>query len=135
MGKLIIDAKHFCVLFMVCAISDIAFSQINFTANNGIKPYTGGFRAGVNFDIYRGFTSGDQAIISAGSNAQGVTGVGVKAIRPSLQEDFAEAYGYDAEDRSFAIYDSLGLKDNTLIVGFPSAAHRDPTYYCTGIHN
>lgn len=135
MGKLIVDAKHFCVLLFVCTISNTAISQINFTANNGIKPYTGDFRAGVNFDIYRGFTSGDQAIIAAGSSAQGVAGVGVKAIRPSFQEDFAEAYGYDAEDKSFAIYDSIGLKDNTLIVGFPSAAHRDPTFYCTGIQS
>ena len=135
MTKLIFDAKHFCAVFLIFTLATAVHSQINFTANDGIKPYTGGFRAGVNFDIYRGFTSGDQAILAAGSAAQGVTGVGVKAIRPSLQEDFAEAYGYDAEDKSFAIYDSIGLKDNTLIVGFPSAAHRDTTFYCPGIQS
>ncbi len=131
---MIIFRIKLCVLLCVITCSN-AFSQINFTANNGIKPYTGGFRAGVNFDIYRGFTSGDQAILAAGSSGQGVMGVGVKAIRPSLQENFVEAYGYGAEDRSFAIYDSIGLKDNTLIIGFPSDAHRDTKFYCPGFQS
>ena len=105
-------------------------AQPNFTANDIIKPYDGVFRPGVNFDIYPGFTDQDLASLAAGVANSGVDGIGAKALRPSLPESFLEQYGYDIRLDAFKFYDSLGLKDNTLIVGFPSEAHRDTTFYC-----
>ncbi len=105
-------------------------AQVNYTANDLVRPYTGGFRAGVNFDVYRGFSDEDLALLAAGSDTYGVAGVNAKAIRPAFFENFAELFGYDSRLPAFRLYDSLGLQDNTLIIGFPSDAHRDPTRYC-----
>ncbi|RMG87739.1 MAG: PKD domain-containing protein [Bacteroidetes bacterium] len=47
-------------------------------------------------------------------------------------EDFVEQAGYDAKLAEYFHFFDLGLDDHTLIVGFPSAAHRDSTEYCPG---
>ncbi|MBL7818059.1 MAG: PKD domain-containing protein [Saprospiraceae bacterium] len=119
-------------LLLIAIISALPTSQaqVNFTANDAVRPYIGGFRAGVNFDIYRGFSDEDLAMLAAGSDYHGVSGVQAKAIRPAFFENFAELFGYDSRLSTMRFYDSLGLKDNTLMVGFPSDEHRDPTRYC-----
>ena len=122
--------RHYFTLAIVIAFCCQILAQPNYTANDVIKPYDGVFRAGVNFDIYPGFSDQDLASLAAGVDNVGVAGVGVKALRPSLPESFLEQYGYDIRLDAFKFYDSLGLKDNTLIVGFPSEVHRDPTFYC-----
>ena len=105
-------------------------AQVNYTANDIIRPYSSGFRAGVNFDIYRGFSDEDLSRLAAGSDRDGIAGANAKAIRPAFFENFAELFGYDSRIPAFMLYDSLGLKDNTLIVGFPSEEHRDTKRYC-----
>ncbi|MDZ7879407.1 MAG: PKD domain-containing protein [Saprospiraceae bacterium] len=110
-------------------------AQPNYTANERVVPYNGGFRAGVNFDIFRGFTDEDLATLAAGNPKVGVQGVGAKAVRPAFFEDFAEKFGYDSRDEAFKFYDTLGLKDNTLIVGFPSPEHQDTAFYCPSVRS
>ena len=105
------------------------------TANDNVRPYKGVFRAGVNFDIFRGFTDEDLGLLAAGDPTRGVQGAGIKAVRPGFFEDFAEIYGYESRVNTFKYYESLGLKDNTMIVGFPSDAHRDDKFYCPGVRS
>ncbi len=102
----------------------------NRTANDAVTPYRGVFRAGINLDIYRGFTDEMQGKLAAGKPDEGVEGIGATTLRPALFEDFTENYGYDTRLSTFRTYDSLGLKENTLIVGFPTDAHRDTAFYC-----
>ena len=110
----------------------ISAQQPTFTANDTIPTYNGTLRAGVNFDQYRGFSDEDLANLSAGNAQLGVAGVGIQSVRPGLFESFTELYGMDTRIPTFKYYDSLGLKDNTLIIGFPSAAHQDTVFYCQG---
>ena len=45
-------------------------------------------------------------------------------------ESFAEVWGYDFLLSDFQHFESLGMEDLTMIVGFPAEWHRDQTYYC-----
>jgi PKD repeat protein len=110
-------------------------AQIAYTANDTIRPYNGDFRPGINLDIYRGFSDEQLGILAAGKPDLNVQGVGVKALRPGLFDDFLENYGYTARLNTFRLWDSLGLKENTVMVGFPSENHRDSTQYCAGIRS
>ena len=105
------------------------------TANDTIIPYEGFFRAGTNLGDYPGFSDEFLAEISAGNPANGVEGLGIKALRPGLFESFLYQYGYDARVSTYELFDDLGLEDNTLIVGFPTEVHQDPTEYCPGIQS
>jgi PKD repeat protein len=112
-----------------------AAAQISYTANDTIRPYNGDFRAGINLDMYRGFSDEQLGILAAGKPDWNVPGVGVKALRPGLFDDFLENYGYTARLNTFRLWDSLGLQENTVMVGFPSENHRDSTQYCSGIRS
>jgi PKD repeat protein len=127
--------RSFTLILCLNLSSLIVKAQINFTANDKIQPYNGSFRAGVNFDIYRGFSDEDLATIAAGDETRGITGLSAKALRPGFFENFAELFGYDSRINAFKLYDSLGLKDNTMIIGFPSEEHRDPTFHCAGVQS
>ncbi len=105
-------------------------TPVTYTANDQVKPYEGTFRPGVNLGYFPPWTDATLADIAAGNPEKGVRGAGIKSIRPALFEHFLEEYGYDIRDETFKHYDSLGLKDNTVIIGFPSEAHRDPNFYC-----
>ncbi len=124
------------ILFLSILTTPLSISaQPNYTANDRVTPYLGGFRAGVNFDIFRGFSDEDLATLAAGNPKLGATGIGAKAVRPAFFEEFAEVFGYNSRDNAFKYYDTLGLKDNTLIVGFPSPEHRDSTFYCPAVQS
>ena len=110
----------------------LSLAQVNQTANDFVPPYDGVFRPGMNLGIYSGFSDEELAVLAAGSESLQVDGAGVRALRPSLPEHFLETYGYSARLDAFAFYDSLQLKDHTLIVGYPSEEHRDLTQYCPG---
>jgi PKD repeat protein len=126
----------FGLLFTLTFTSPLSTSaQPNYTANDRVVPYNGGFRAGVNFDIFRGFSDEDLANLAAGNPKIGATGIGAKAVRPAFFEEFAEVFGYDSRDNAFKYYDTLGLKDNTLIVGFPSPEHQDTAFYCPSVRS
>ncbi|MEO1412478.1 MAG: PKD domain-containing protein [Bacteroidota bacterium] len=111
-------------------ILDSTVEPIRYTANDRVEPYAGPFRPGVNLGYFPPWTDATLADIAAGNPEKGVRGAGIKSIRPGLFEHFLEEYGYDIRTPTFAHYDSLGLQDNTAIIGFPSEAHRDPNFYC-----
>ncbi|MEM9917680.1 MAG: PKD domain-containing protein [Bacteroidota bacterium] len=105
-------------------------SRLTYTANDTIVPYQGQFRPGVNLGAYRLWSDQQLANISAGNVLEGIDGVGAKCVRPILDEKFLEKWGYDIRLDAFQHYVNLDLDDNTLMVGFPSDAHRDPNFYC-----
>ncbi len=118
----------FLVLSFACS------AQVNYTANDLVIPYEGGFRAGVNPGYHGGnWKSRHLADISAGNIASNTDGVGVRAFRGSLPEGIAIQYGYQNWTSHYQYYSGLGLKDNTVFLGPASDAHRDQTEYCDGI--
>ncbi|MEL6923713.1 MAG: PKD domain-containing protein, partial [Bacteroidota bacterium] len=127
---------RYTLLFLLTGLTAFgAWAQINFTANDTIIPYDGYFRAGSNLGEYSGFTDEQLGDLAAGNEALHVDGVGVRALRPALYEDFVENFGYDSRISTYQHYASIGLKDNTVIIGFPSEEHRDPTQHCPGIES
>ncbi len=104
-------------------------AQVNYTANNQIKPYTGDFRAAMNLGYYPPFNEEQLAILSAGSAALGVEGIGIKALRPLIPENFTEVWGQNFKLNTLKQYQTLGIAENTTIVGFPADWHRDATKY------
>ena len=121
------------ILFL--SLNSGIFAQVDYSANDTIRPYEGYFRAGANLGNYPGFSDEFLAEISAGNPANNVEGLGIKALRPGLFESFLFQYGYDARVSTYELMDQLGLEDNTLIVGFPAPEHQDPTEYCPGIQS
>lgn len=111
------------------------FAQVNYTANDQVTPYEGGFRPGLNSGIYAGFTDEDLANLAAGNPEIGNKGVGAKALRPGLFESFTSEWGVDSRVSTFQHYFNLDIKDNTVIVGFPSEEHQDSTFYCPEIQS
>ena len=109
--------------------------QPGYTANELVRPYSGSFRAGVNLGIYPPWTDMELADLAAGNDVFEVEGVGAKCLRPALFEHFVDEYGYDLRIPTYEHFDSLGLKENTLLVGFPSSRHRDPTNYCPNVQS
>ncbi len=106
------------------------YQAIGHNANDYIAPYDQTFLPGTNLGYNPPYSDIDLANIAAGNPDAGVQGVGVKVIRPFLPETFLEQHGYDVRLDEFEHYGNLELKENTLIVGFPSDEHRDTTHYC-----
>ncbi len=125
----------FSVVFLLSAFGGTA--QVNFTANDAVQPYTGGFHPATNLGEYTSFTEEDLALLAAGgdnpSGSGEVRGVGVKSLRPGLFEGFMEVAGYESKLPAFQYWEDLGMSEHTVIVGFPSPAHKDPTQYCPGV--
>ncbi len=113
----------FCVQFLS--------AQVSYTANDDVPSYSGEFRFGSNMGYYPLWDDEQLADIAAGSIALDLTGAGVKTLRPALPEHFLEQYGYTYRVPTFQHYESLGIGDNTVFVGYPSEEHRDSTAYCT----
>ena len=105
------------------------------TANDLILPYDGQFRPASNVGYFPPFTEVELANLAAGNENEAVPGAGIKAFRPALFEYFMEEYGYDFFINNFNHYETVGLEDNTVIVGFPKEAHQDTSYYCPGIRS
>ncbi|PHN02461.1 T9SS type A sorting domain-containing protein [Flavilitoribacter nigricans] len=115
---------------LLCAV--LCFSQINFTANQEVRSYRGGFRTGVNFGYYQGWTDEQLAAISVGDPALGQPGAGINSLRLTLPDHFLEFYDYDIRKEAFEYYAHLGSDENVLFIGHPSDAHRDRTQHCPG---
>ncbi len=123
-------------LLIVCLyLPFLSATQINYTANDQVQVYTGQFRPGINFGSYPTYSDEELAELAAGNPTKEIPGVGVKAARPGLFEAFTELYGIDARVNTYQYYEQLGMKENTVIVGFPSLEHTDQTYYCPTIHS
>jgi uncharacterized repeat protein (TIGR01451 family) len=119
----------FCLLITFSHLKNASAQTVPFTANNIITPYTGDFRAGINLGYHPPFNDEQLAILSGGNKDLGVEGVGVKALRPYIPENFTEVWGQNFRVNTFKQYQTLGLTDNTTIVGFPADWHRDQTRY------
>jgi len=115
---------------ILCSFS--VFSQVNFSANDpgAVPAYNGYFQYGTNLGYYDG-TWNDWTLsdIAAGNPLLGVKGAGAKTFRILLPEYFLESWSYDIRLAEFNHYASLGVKDNTIFVGFPSPAHKDNNFY------
>ena len=123
-----------CIILLSSAIS--SFAQPNYTANDKVKKYTGDFLYGIGGDYYPGWTDDQLADIAAGAPLKNVPGVGVGSIRVALFEHFLEYWGYNIRANTFNYYQSLGLKDQACIIGYPidgtekNIFHREKKSYC-----
>ena len=124
------NATIFLVL-MLCTFTTLQ-SQNGLTANEHINEYTDHFRQGINPGWYQPWTDEQLGQISMGDPANGITGAGVKSMRPGMFEYFYEYFGYDFRVPTYAGYDELGAKNNVGFIGYPSDDHRDFTEYCEG---
>ena len=122
--------RFFTVLLAIGGCISPLLAQVNYTANDQVTPYTAPFRPAVNLGAYPGFSDAQLAELAAGKPSESLNGVGAKALRPGLFEDFLYNFGYDSRVSTFDYYAELGLTDHTLIVGFPADVHREPNYYC-----
>ena len=122
MKRILLSCFSLLVIFSIQA-------QVTFTANDVVIPYEGLFRPGTNLgfqDDSALYSDEDLANIAAGNPAEGIVGVGAKAIRPSLPANFIDTWGLELRLPTFAFYKDLGLEELTCFVGFPSEAERDP---------
>ncbi|MES1226966.1 MAG: hypothetical protein ABUT20_66450, partial [Bacteroidota bacterium] len=111
-------------------------AQINFTANDpgSVPAYTSDFYYGSNMGYYPPWTNQNIADIAAGNPSLSVKGAGVKSLHlPLPEKDFLDVWGYSISVGDFIHYNSLGIKDNTVFLEYPTDAHRDNTVYpgCT----
>ena len=124
--------KKYFLLFFLLSTSLAILAQVNYTANDQVTPYTGLFRPGINFDYYPPYTSIELANIAAGNPSLGLNGIGAKTSRPALYEKFTQTWGLNFHVNNFQHFQDVGMKDLTMIVGFPAEWHRDQTIYCDG---
>ncbi|MFK7809466.1 MAG: T9SS type A sorting domain-containing protein [Saprospiraceae bacterium] len=122
--------RIYTTLLILFICSSAHFGQSSGTANDSITPYTGSFLYGANMGYYPQWSNKELADIAAGNSSAGVSGAGVKSLRPLVPEYFLEQYGYDYLLSDFVHYDTLGIKDNTVMIGYPSDEHLDPVFYC-----
>lgn len=92
------------------------------TANDAIPAFNGHFGYGSNMGFYNPYSDMQLADIGARIN--------VHVMRPALDEKFLEKWGYDIRSDLFQHFGDLNMNENTLFLGYPSAAHRDNTVYC-----
>jgi Secretion system C-terminal sorting domain len=122
-------------IILIFSFAATCFSQINFNANTpGSAPaYTSPFLFGSNMGYYPPWTNQTIADIAAGNTALNVKGAGVKSLHLPLPENFLDTWGYNISVNDFIHYNQLGIKDNTVFLEFPTAAHSDNTIYpgCT----
>lgn len=117
------------ILFFLLFICSGTFAQ---TANDAV-PTAPPFRIGVNPGWYSNDWSDEKlADIAAGNPDANVntTGAGIRAFRATLPESFVEQWGYNVRLAAFQHYDALNIKNNTVFLEGPSAAHKDTTHYC-----
>src|SRR5690606_24226810 len=104
------------------------FGQINFSANEIVRPYEEDFGYGANMGAYPPWRDANLANIAAGNPELGLRGMGITSFRPELPELFVEYWGYDIRVEAFEHYTHLGMKDHVLFIGQPSPQHRDSTF-------
>lgn len=128
--KLTLMRKLYLCLLLLIPLATSLFAQVDYTAKDRVPTYEDVFRPGSNLGYFPPWKDENLANIAAGNPELGLEGVGIKAIRPGLFGSFVEQWGYELRVPTYEHFDRLGLKDNTLIVGFPSEDQRDTTFYC-----
>ncbi|MEM9921329.1 MAG: hypothetical protein AAF990_24725, partial [Bacteroidota bacterium] len=102
-------------------------AQVNFTANDQVPRYEGTFGYGVNPGSYPhagGRYWRDEELAEIAARLE------LNSERLALYEFFLEQWGYGIRSREFDIYETLGLSDHTVFIGYPSDQHLDPTSFC-----
>ncbi len=117
--------KQTLTLFTLCFLTFPLASQVNFTANDQVTPYTGKFRPGINQGYYPNWDNKTLADLSAGNPAANQKGIGAKANRQGLYEDVLGIFGYNLNVSDFQHYGALGMGEHVAIVGGPLAWHKD----------
>lgn len=120
------------VLIVMCCCRQAVTAQINFTANDAgrVPSYANSFLYGVNGGFYYSWDDQSLADIAAGNPAKGIKGAGIKTLRLFLPDSFLIQYNYDIRLDAFGYYASLGIKDNTVVLGGDATVgHRDSGYY------
>lgn len=126
MSKLLLQLT-FCVL---AACQTCAQPPLQ-TANDFVPPFTGHFGFGTNLGYYPPNYFDEQlAILARGTPDGAISGAGITCLRPTLPDHFLDYWGYDIRVPAFKLYDSIGLKDNVVFVGYPAPRHRDSTRHC-----
>ncbi len=124
--------KYILILNCIFSINNILLkAQINFSANNKIPSYGYEYGFGCNMGYYAPWTDIQLSDIAAGNTSLKIKGAGVTTMRPALFEHFLEYWGYDIRLKEFKHYDSLGIKNNVVFVGYPSKAHRSREKFCS----
>lgn len=106
-----------------------AVAPVTYTAREQVNRDKG-FLPGVNLGYNPPWNDAQLADIAAGNPELGELGAGALTLRGALQDNFVTPWGYDSRIETYQHFASLGLRENTLIVGFPDPAHRDTTYHC-----
>ena len=109
--------------------------QIPYNADSVLEPYRGTFRPGTNFGYNPPWTDITLADLAGGNPLVNVKGIGAKTSRPALPGWFVDDYGYEFNLPNYEHYDNLGIEENVMIIGFPSAEERDPAFYCNGVQS
>ncbi len=105
--------------------------QVSYTAKDTVPVYTDFFRPGVNMGYFPPYADEDLANIAAGNSDLDLIGVGAKAMRPGLYDEFTSVWGYDSRLATYQHFYDLGLRDLTCIVGFPAEWHREHWVHCS----
>jgi len=125
-----VDLIKFCV-FLIFPLYSL-HAQVNYSANDAVIPYDAPFSYGANPGYYPGWQDINLGSIAAGDPAEGLAGAGITAFRPALFEHFLEQWGYDIRLSTFQHYQDLGMKNNVVFIGYPSAEHKEPVEHCQG---
>ena len=126
--------KKWIFLFFISSCF-FAQAQIDFSAQEVVPPYQETFGYGTNMGVYSGWSDQALASLAAGNPSIGLPGAGCNTLRPFLPEKFVEYWGYDIRVDAFQHYDQIGIRDNTVFIGYPSPEHRDTTHFCSGVQS
>lgn len=122
--------KTIALLFL--AFNFACTAQPGFTADEVVPLYDQPFGFGSNMGVYPPYTDETLAALVHGLPDGSTPGIGVNCIRPALPEEFLDYWGYTIRENTFRFYDSIGLKNNTVFLGYPAPHHQDSTEYCPG---
>ncbi|MEM1326422.1 MAG: hypothetical protein AAGI23_10730 [Bacteroidota bacterium] len=113
------------------SISSPSFAQVDYTANDQVKPFGGDFGMGVNTGYYEGWNDFDLADLIGGNRKLKIEGVGGNTARLALTEKVLEddRWDYDIKVGSYKHFKQRDVNDHIVFVGYPSDAHRDKTTY------
>lgn len=125
--------KNWTFLTFCCGLFAVqCFAQINYTANERVRPFVEDFGYGANMGYYPPWQDEQLAEIAIGIPEKGIPGAGVQTIRPALFAHFLEYYGYDIRLPAFQYYQKIGMKNVVAFIGYPSDKQRDTKEYCPG---
>lgn len=100
-------------------------SEPRFSANDIVPPALKNFDYGTNMGYFPPDYN-DKALAKLARN------YGATSIRPGLFHHFLETWGYESRTEYFQYYDSIGLRNLVVMLGFPAESARDASYFCPG---